>query len=113
MIAAGQKAQALRRLVEQFRLGQNTAADGDHGIGSENEGAFELFVEPHHRERGLGLVAREPGGAGPRQFAPFRGFVDVRRAQRVRLDAGLVDKREPARRTGSEHKFWAANHLNR
>ena len=97
MITSGQKAQALRRLVEQFCLRQNAPPDGDHGIGGENESAFELFVDAHHRQCGLGLVAREPRGASPRQLALFRGFIDIGRPQRIRLDARLIDKREPAR----------------
>ena len=105
VVAAGQKPQALRRFVEQFRLRQDAAADRDDGIGGEDEGAFELLVEPHHGERGFGLAAGEPRGAGARQFAPLRRLVDVGRAQRVGLDAGLVDEREPARRAGGEHEF--------
>ena len=37
MIAAGQKPQALRRFVEQFRLRQDAAADRDHGVGGEDD----------------------------------------------------------------------------
>ena len=62
MVAAGEQPQALRRLVEHLRLGQDAAADGDHGIGGEDERAFELLVGAHHRERRLGLLAREPRG---------------------------------------------------
>ena len=64
----------------------------------------------HHLERRFGLGAGEPRGAGARQFASLRRLVDVGRAQRIGLDAGLVDQREPARRAGSEHEFRAADH---
>ena len=110
VVAAGQKPQALRRVVEQFRLGQDAAADGDHGVGGEDEGALELLIELHHGERRLGLAARQPGGAGARQLAPLRRLIDVGRAQRVGLNAGLVDQRQPARRAGGEHEFGAADH---
>ena len=110
MVAAGQEPQALRRLVEQLGLGQDAAADRDHGVGGEDEGAFELFVGAHHCERHFRLLAREPRGAGARQFAALRRLVDVGRTQRVGLDAGLVDKREPARRAGGEHEFRPADH---
>ena len=110
MIAAGEQPQALRRFVEQLRLRQDAPADGDHGVGGEDVGAFELFVDAHHVERRFGLVAREPRGAGARQFAALRRLVDIGRPQRIGLDAGLVDQREPARRAGSEHEFRTADH---
>ena len=75
--------------------------------------AFQLFIEPHHGERGFGFAAREPRGAGARQFAPLRRLVDVGRTQRVGLDAGLVDERQPTRRAGGENEFWSADHLKR
>ena len=113
MVAAGQQPQALRRLVEQLRLRQDAAADRHDGVGGENEGALQLFVEPQHGERRFGLAAREPRRAGARQFSALRRLVDVGRTQRVGLDAGLVDQRQPARRAGGENEFWPADHLNR
>ena len=110
VIAAGEKPQALRRFVEQLRLRQNAPADRDHGIGGEDVGAFELLVDAHHVQRRFGLVAGEPRGAGARQLAALRRLVDIGRAQRIGLDAGLVDKRKPARRAGSEHEFRTADH---
>ena len=74
---------------------------------------LQLVVDAHHGERSLGLHARQPHGAGARQFAAFRRLVDIGRAQRVGLDAGLVDQREPARRAGGKDEFWSADHLNR
>ncbi len=113
MIAARQKPQALRRLVEQFRLRQNATAYGHHRVGGEDERAFQFFVEPQHRQRGFGFAARQPGRAGARQFSAFRRFINVGWTQRVGLDPGLVDERKPARRTGGENKFGAADHLKR
>jgi hypothetical protein len=113
MIAAGEQPQALRRLIEQFRLRQDAAADGDDGVGGEDVGAFELLIDAHHGERGVGLGAREPRRAGARQLAALRRLVDVGGTQRVGLDAGLIDQRQPARRAGSKHEFWTADHLNR
>ena len=110
MIAPGQQPQALRGLVEQIGLGQDAAADRDHGVGGEDEGAAQFVVELHGFERRLGLGARQPIGAGARQLAPLRGLVDIGRAQRVGLDAGLVEQAEPSRRTGSENEFGTANH---
>ena len=110
VIAAGQQPQALRRFVEQLRLRQDAPADRDHGVGGEDVGAFELLVDAHHVERRLRLGAREPGGAGARQLAALRRLVDVGRPQRIGLDAGLVDQRQPARRAGSEHEFRSADH---
>jgi hypothetical protein len=69
----------LRRFVEQLRLGQNTPADGDHGVGGEDVGAFELLVDAHHVERCFRLVAGEPRGAGARQLAALRRLVDIGR----------------------------------
>src|ERR1039457_1358991 len=48
---------------------------------------------------------------GARNLAGVRAFVDIRRLDRVRLDAGLIDQREPSRRTGSEHEFGPADHM--
>src|SRR5579883_224712 len=110
MIAARQVAQALPGLVEQLGLGQDAAADRDHRVGREDEGALELVIHPHGRERGLGLGAREPVGAGARQLALDRGLVDVRRAQLVGLDARLIDQGEAARRAGGEHDLGTADH---
>ena len=113
MSAAGEQPQTLRRFVEQFSLRQDAAAHGDDGIGGEDVGAFEFVVDADHGERRFRLRAREAHRAGARQLAAFRRFVDVGGAQRVGIDAGLVDQREPARRAGSQHEFWTADHLNR
>ena len=113
VIAPGKQSQALRRLVEQFRLRQNAPADGDNGVGGQNVGPFEVIVDAHHAERCFGLVAREPGGIGARQLAPLRRLVDIGGPQRVGFDADLVDKRKPARRAGGQNQFWTADHLNR
>ncbi len=63
-------------------------------------------------ERRLGLAARQAVGAGARQLAAFGRLVDVGRAQRVGLDAGLVDEREAPRRAGGEHEFRTADHAD-
>ena len=36
---------ALRRFVEQFRLGQDAAADRHHGIGGQDISAAQIFVD--------------------------------------------------------------------
>ena len=108
VVAARQQPQALRGLVDQVGLGQDAAADRDHGVGGEDEGAAQFVVELHRFERGVGLGAGQPVGAGARQLAPPRGLVDVGRAQRIGLDAGLVEQRQPARRTGGENEFGTA-----
>ena len=110
VIAPRQQPQALRGLVDQIGLGQDAAADRDHRIGGEDEGAAQLVVELHGFERRVGLGARQAIGAGARQLAPLRGLVDIGRAQRVGLDAGLVEQAEPSRRTGSENDFGTAEH---
>ena len=89
---------------------QDAPADRDHGVGGEDVGAFEFLVDAHHGERRVGLGAREPGGAGARQLALLRRLVDVGGFERVGLDAGLIDQREPARRAGGEHEFRTADH---
>src|SRR5664279_6015423 len=48
---------------------------------------------------------------GARNLAAERAFIDIRGLERIRLDAGLIDQREPARRTGSEHEFGPADHV--
>ncbi len=111
VIAAGQQPQALRGLVEQLGLGQDAAADRHHGVGGEDVGALELLVDAHQLERRLGLGARQPVGAGARQLAALGGLVDVGRTQRIGLDAGLVDERDPARRAGGEDEFGPADHV--
>ena len=73
----------------------------------------QLVVEVHRGECGVGLEPSQPDRTGARQFPALRRFVDIGRAQRVGLDAGLIDEREPARRTGCQDEFWPANHLNR
>ena len=110
MIAPGEEPQALPGLVQQFRLRQDAAADRDHGIGGDNEGAAQFLVQPHRFERRLRLGAGKPRGAGARQFALVGDFVDIRGLQGIRLDAGLVDQGEPAGRTGSENEFGPADH---
>jgi hypothetical protein len=82
--------------------------DNSHGVGGENEGAAQLVIELHRFQRSVGLGPRQPVGAGARQLAPPRGLVDIGRPQRVGLDAGLVEQREPARRTGSKYEFGTA-----
>ncbi len=108
MVAARQQPQALRGFVDQIGLRQDAAADRDHGVGGENEGAAQFVIELHRFERGVGLGAGQPIGAGARQFAPLRGLVDIGRTQRIGLDAGLVEQAEPSRRTGSKNEFGAA-----
>ena len=111
VVAAGQQAQALRGLVEQLGLGQDAAADRDHGVGGQDVGAAELLVVAHKLERGLGLCARQPIGAGARQLSALRRLVDIGRTQRIGLDAGLIDERDPAGRAGREHELRPANHF--
>jgi len=82
MIAARQQPQALRGFIHQIGLGQDAAADRDHGIGREDEGAAQFVVELDGFERRVGLGAGEAVGAGARQLAPLRRLVDIGRAQR-------------------------------
>ena len=100
----------MRGLVHQVGLRQDAAADCDHGIGGENEGAAQLVIELHGFERGVGLGARQAVGAGARQLTPPGGLVDIGRTQRVGLDAGLIEQAEPSRRTGSKNDFGTAKH---
>jgi len=66
----------------------------------------------HHVERRLGLLRRQPCRTGARQLTALRRLVDIGRAQRVGLDAGLVDQREAGRgRAGGEHELRATDHL--
>src|SRR5262249_38761665 len=103
----------LRRLVEQFGLGQNAPAHRNGSVGGEDVGAFEFVVDVHHAERGLRLVARQSRRVSARQLAALGRLVDVGGAERVGFDADLINEREPARRAGSKHQFRAADHLNR
>jgi hypothetical protein len=110
MVAAREQPQALRRLVDQIGLGENAAADRDHRVGGEDEGAAQFVVEPNRIQRGFGLDARQPIGAGARQLTASRRLVDVGRPQRIGLDAGLVEQRQAAGRAGSKNEFGAAEH---
>src|SRR5262249_9636584 len=113
MVAAGQKPQALRRLVEQFGLRQDAAADRYDGICGEDERALQFLIKPQHRKRRFGLTARKTGSAGARQFSALRRFVNIGRTQSVGFDPSLVNQREPARGAGRENEFGPADHLNR
>ena len=62
-------------------------------------------------ERGLGLGARQPIGAGARQFSPPRRLVDVGGTQRIGFDAGLIDERHSARRAGCQDELGPADHF--
>ena len=112
VVAARQQPQALRGLVDQIGFGQDAPADRDHGVGGEDEGAAQFVIELHRFQRGIGLGARQPVGAGARQLAPPRRLVDVGRAQRVGLDAGLVEQRQAPRRAGSKYEFGTAEHAD-
>jgi hypothetical protein len=111
MITAGQQTQALGGFINQLGLGQNAPADRNHSIGSEDISALQFFVGTHEIKRDLGLRAREPIGTSARQFASLRRFIDIGRAQRVGLDAGLTDERDPARRARSEDELGTADHF--
>ncbi len=104
------KPQALRRLVEQLRLRKNAAADSHHRVGGQDKGAAQFIVELHIFQRRRGLGVRQPRCVGARNLAAPRRFIEVRRLERIGLDAGLIDQGKPARRTGSEHEFGTADH---
>src|SRR5262249_43345349 len=110
VIASRQKPEALASLVQQFRLGQDSPADGDHRVGSDNIGTPQFLVEPDGLQSRLSLGAGNPGCTGRGQFARLRDLVDVSGLQGIRLDAGLVDQGEPARRAGSKDEFGSADH---
>ena len=107
MIAARQQAQALRGFVDQIGLRQDAASNRDHRVGSKDERPPQLIVELHRFERGVGLGAGKPVGAGARQLAPFGGFIDIGGTESIGLDAGLIKQTETARRTGSKNEFGA------
>src|SRR6266545_1643763 len=111
VIAPGQEPQALRGLVEQLGLRQYAAADRHDRVGGEDIGATELLIDAHLLERGFRLGARQPVGAGARQLTALRRLVEIGRAQRVGLDAGLIDQRDPAGRAGGEDEFGPADHF--
>jgi len=87
----------LRGFVDQIGLGQDAAADRNDRVSSENEGAAQFIIELHRFERGIGLGTGEAIGAGARQLAAFGGLIDIGRAQRIGLDAGLVEQAETSR----------------
>src|SRR6185437_3328462 len=113
VVAAGEQAQALPGLIQQLGLGQDAAADRHHGVGGEDEGALQLVVELDAGQRGFRLLAGETGGVGARDLAPARRFIEIGGLERVRLDPGLIDERQPPRRAGCEHEFGAADHAGR
>jgi hypothetical protein len=108
MITAREQAQALRGLIDQFGLGQDSPADRDDGIGCQHEAAAQVVVELDRFQRSLGLGAGQPVGAGARQFAPLRGFIDIGGTQRGGLDAGLIEQGETSWRSGRENEFGTA-----
>ena len=106
VVAPREQAQALRRLVEQLGLGQDAAADRHHRVGREDVGAAQILVAAARvASAASALVARQPVGERARQLALLGHLVDVGGQQRVGLDAGLVEQREPPRRAGREHEF--------
>jgi hypothetical protein len=98
----------LRRFVDQVGLRQDAAADRDHGVGGEDEGAAQLVIQLHRFQRCVGLGAGKPVGARARQLAALRGLVDIGGAQPVGLDAGLIEQAEASRRTGGKNEFGTA-----
>src|SRR4029077_15944789 len=56
------------------------------------------------------LLARQAIGERARQLALDRDFVHFSWLQRIRLDAGLIEQRQPARRAGCENELGAADH---
>ena len=108
MVAAREQTQTLRCFVHQFRLRQNAATHGNHGVGSQNVRPAQFVIELHRFQRGIGFRSRQPICAGARQFTAFRRLVDIRGAQRIRLDTGLIEQAETAGRAGSKHEFGTA-----
>ena len=106
MVATRQQPQALRGLVDQVGLRQDAAADRDHGVGGENERAAQLVVELDRLERGIGFGARQPVGAGARQFAPLRRLIDVGGTQRIGLDAGLIEQGSAVAANRKRERVW-------
>ena len=96
MIAAGQEPQALRRLVEQLRLRQDAAADGDHGVSGEYE------VSRHGN--GVRFGACHSPGIKAGDFRTRGRFVDVRCDYRAGGDANLGQQRETPQAGGRQHK---------
>src|SRR5262245_6260555 len=54
---------------------------------------------------------RKARGVGARNFSTVRRFIEIDGFERIRLDPGLIDERQAARRAGSKHEFGTANHL--
>jgi hypothetical protein len=110
MRAAGEQFQAEGGLLHHLGLGQDAAADGDHGIGGEHQrigadaGLARLLLRRQRLEVG------EANGELARQFALLRRLVDMRRHQVLGLDADLVEQREAAGRGGSQNQLRTAGH---
>src|SRR5215510_6051783 len=54
---------------------------------------------------------RKARGVGARDLPAVRRFIEIGGFERIRLDPGLIDERQAARRAGSKHEFGTANHL--
>jgi len=83
-------------------LRQDAPADRNHGVGGEDE-APRSSSSSCTDFRAASALARASRLAQARGSSPRRGVSsDVGRAQRVRLDAGLVEQRQAPWRAGSK-----------
>jgi hypothetical protein len=113
VISARKQPQALRRLVEQFCLGQNTPTDCHHRVRGEDVRSSQLIIQVHVRQGRRCLSLGQSRSVGTRDLAALGSFIEIGRLEGVRLDSGLIDQGKAARRTGSEHEFGTADHVAR
>jgi len=97
--AAGEQVEAGAHLGLVRGLGQDAAADGDDGVGREDE----LVRAGGGRGNG-GLFGGDPPGIEPRDLGLARGLVDVGGCDAVRDDADLRQEREAAGARRSERQ---------
>jgi hypothetical protein len=102
--AAGHQFEAGPRGGFVFGLGQDPAAERDHGVPRQNMG-----VAAGHGQR---LFARHPRGINARQFSFQRSFVDISGGDRARFDPQPRDQFAPPWAGRGEDQLGCAQALN-
>src|SRR5208282_1948049 len=100
MGAAGEELEACLRFVSRFAFRQDPPADADDRIGPQRETGRKISPLQRDSRRSERLLHGQPLSERVWRFAAARGFVNLRRQDRLGADADLGQEGEPARRTG-------------
>ena len=103
MAAAGEKLETGGSLFRKLAFGKDAAAHAHHGVGGHHKGGAAL---PARSDAGghARLFLRKPQRMAAGRFPTQRRFIEIGGKKFVRLDADLLQQREPTRRGGGEHE---------